>query len=156
MCWEIKSKNIPEAKVAKRDIKVIKIVWEDDLTSMFKLFPYKVGNTYCLEGELKKVTTKINRGLYQTTIDEGFHSYSTIVGTSQSRHGGIYYTKVHREVTPRLVLRRKGRLAIMECTIPMGAKYYYNPNTCEYVSDTLHVVGSRNIEIERDIFSNLE
>ncbi|MEI7425177.1 MAG: hypothetical protein WCK10_03610, partial [Candidatus Staskawiczbacteria bacterium] len=53
-----------------------------------------------------------------TAIDEGFHSYS-----KYSQICGVVFRK-----------------NIVKCIIPIGAKYFYNPNANEYVSNKIHIL----------------
>ena len=146
MCWRIKSRKVPEAKVARRDIKVIKLVWREGLLSLYEDFPYKVGNTYCLPEELKDDMGKLYHDkFYYITIHKGFHSYSTKVKLTKAKGTDVYYIDGENCNLPY----RKGRkwdFVLLECIIPRGATYYYNKREGHYVSDTIYIAGTRNVE----------
>lgn len=81
--------------------------------SPYLLMQYKTRQIY---------SDKIGRicGIYRPTIKKGLHSYSTLRGVI----GGVEHL---------------GGI-IMECKIPKGAEYYYNPSKKEYVSNQLRTV----------------
>lgn len=66
---------------------------------------------YCTGRENEKVVLFPHRG----KIDVGYHSYNS----------------------PDLALYRRD--CVVECVIPKGTKYYYNPEYGEYVSETIIV-----------------
>jgi len=58
-------------------------------------------------------------------INEGFHSYSTI---------------------DKALSVKSRNQSYVECFIPIGAKYYYNPRTREYVSDSIYIMDSTYVD----------
>lgn len=121
MCFTIHTKH-PKEKIAKKDIKCYKIL--DHFNKRTIKSPMQNYIYFKKDKYNKSKIIKIN-GLYlnqlygaRTYIDRGLYSFSSLKKAhSYSRR--YYYWKIH--------------LAI----IPKGAKYYFNPETHEYVSTEL-------------------
>lgn len=110
MCFFISSK-FPNELIAENNIRCYKIgtVNEKSFRSLYKDFYYVYGRCYKLE-------TKLTPWFYRSKIEKGFHSYA--------------YIKYARNMISILSMDR-----IVKCTIPKGAKYYFNG--VEYVSDRI-------------------
>jgi hypothetical protein len=120
MCYTT-NKAREVAQVAKKDIKVYKVFNEKNVrfdTKSFKLTIRSVHMGFTYEfGECYH-----EDGLVAYTcgsINVGLHSYSTLNKAKNSWGGNL----------------------VVECTIPEGAKYFFNPNSKEYVSDYI-VIGT--------------
>lgn len=110
MCFQV-DLNHPDPLVAEEDIPCIKVI-NDDFTSFFKNYPYKLGEINPKE-ELKEI---INLAPSVNYINEGYHSY--------------YYTI-------QVYFPTSSSYLWVKCIIPKGTKYYKNDNTQEYVSETI-------------------
>ena len=80
------------------------------LLSVYQYMPYRVKTLY-------EVNVRFPKNKF--TISKGLHSYSTLKHTKWARDSF--------EI-------------ILECKIPKGAKYFYNPERNEYVSNQLRTV----------------
>ena len=123
MCFYI-HKDHSESKVATEDIVCYKAFVVEDypvvkdktkLYSIVQLYPYDQNRRYAMPDPIKPDIHKIE--IEDNTISKGFHSYAT-----RREH---YWN----------------RAIYIECYIPKGANYYYNPMDEEYVSDELFVTG---------------
>ena len=110
MCFHV-DLNHPDPLVAEEDIQCIKVI-NDDFTSFFKNYPYKLGEINPKE-ELKEITLPVSHIKY---IDKGYYSYYY---DFQRHFSGSY------------------SCLLVKCIIPKGTKYYKNDNTREYVSETI-------------------
>lgn len=85
--------------------------------ALWQGFRYVEGHTYDAIGWEEKTW-----GGDPGTITFGFHSYSSSVIAHHEHYGQSYDT------------------VVVEYEIPVGARYYYNPNTREYVSNKIKCV----------------
>ena len=122
MCFIVHSKH-PNAKIAGRNIACYKRLahWSIGLSSPVEDCIWCKSEELNIKGSIHKVGR-----LYKSTcadkIHVGFHSYST-------KEKAIEYS---REMDTSDV-------EIFISYIPKGARYYYNPNTEEYVSNELTI-----------------
>jgi len=133
MCLYVR-KSIPKRMIATEAVVCYKRIgradqqlddYEDrgfranDLVSIFQYMRYKVRTTYTsklvFSKELKPDETIIGR------VHKGLHSYTTLETAKKQLH------KLSGEV-------------LIECRIPKGAEYYYDPMREEYASDTLRTI----------------
>lgn len=144
MCW-ITFKQ-PQVKVAKRNIKVLKVVYIHPSNPM-ELLPYYFPHchTYTFNTENPTILIKIqktpigygpfykNKKLFYS-IHGGYHSYSTKC---------VY--KKHFNTTPKIIDINGmyytedlfgNKVYLVECIIPKGVKYYLNGHK-EYVSENI-------------------
>lgn len=124
MCFHI-HKDHRRVKTAKRDLTVWKrlhFTGSGTLLSPIIKFRYEKGKLYRTDQSLV---------VYPSTnpqyIDEGFHAYSS-------------YAKCESNIYLEF-----GE-SVFVCTIPKGAKYYWNPLTEEIVADRL-IIGSEVLTI---------
>lgn len=116
MCFVIHF-NHEKIKKAEKDIVCYKLIHKKGrfYKSIYQGFIYEPGECY-YENNMKKN--------YMNCIHEGFHSYKT-------------YSKAEHE-------NNIFGVEIIRCIIPEGAKYYYNPEYKEYVSNYL-IIGKKPI-----------
>lgn len=139
MCFNIDSNN-PNKQIADKDITCYKVMFKKDANSylsQFKSFLYNKGETY-------KVTIdepQINRWAFgmPLSIEAGFHSYSNI-DTAQSSLWMSGFGSLN--------------LVVVECIIPIGSEYYYNPIELEYVSNQVKIIGNRHDEVKKHYNKN--
>lgn len=117
MCFKI-LKNYTKRQIAKENIICYKIlqasIWVDmnpiRFISMFRHFSYELNFEYTSPLKIDRIN--------HSEVHLGFHSYSTLDKAKKIFGGSRVFT-------------------LVECIIPSGAKYYYNPDRCEYVSDKI-------------------
>lgn len=116
MCFNIHPKHTTEL-IAQEDIKVKKYyhLGESHYESPWQNHKVEAGKLYTepAYGEIK--TDMFGYDI----INKGFHSYDLEVNDRDS-----YYRSYHNSHP-------------IECTIPKGTRYYYNPDDMEYVSEAL-------------------
>jgi hypothetical protein len=117
MCFTVHEEH-REAKTAKEDIKCWKVVTPANINgmcySLHKNHPHHYGVL-----QTASFGFKLNR--YRViTIEHGFHSF---------------VQELRASVTASII----SSWFVVECTIPKGAQYYYNPNEMVYVSNELIV-----------------
>lgn len=119
MCFKI-HKSRKEPQRAEKDIKVFKLFFENNGRYHLGVKKYPLTSICQLTsyriGALYRV--KIGEKDWNNTIDEGLHSYSE----QMDRYGNFLYD------------------VVCACVIPAGSKYYFNPDTKEYVSNRLIVL----------------
>lgn len=112
MCWTISQEIKPRIKTAKKDITVYKEVHRMKPICYSSYPKYELGKFYFALNDDKKIIKRIR--CYQPAsawtqsywrVDEGVHSYDYRTNDSN-----------------------------LECIIPKGTKYLYNPRFREYVS----------------------
>jgi len=116
MCFSIsRKKEFRTSKIASEDITVYKVchLHTRKVFSYYKRFEYKRGEV-CTVKHFRRCED------CKTSIDEGFHSYSNKVKADRNMSFIFPYER------------------ICKFTIPKGTKYYYNPQTEEYVSLAIH------------------
>ena len=128
MCWTTKKGNL-KPKVAKRNIKVIKVLDEKNFSPVY---PHKYF--------LNKQEEKVNINIQQVThpdykikyfINSGYHSYSKKYKVTKTNFGLILkYKDIIKNWEVELNLKTQNFI------IPKGATYYLNEHG-EYVSDTI-------------------
>lgn len=121
MCFFIHSKH-PGEKITKQDITCYKTFDSDArsqnqygkyVRSMHRSFNYKIGVLYELDGYMNVI---YNWFWNRKVIDVGLHSHTNLNSAKiDALNDGLIY----------------------ECIIPKGSRYYYNPQTEEYVSDQI-------------------
>lgn len=107
MCW--KSKYPPIRRSAPTSLIVYKVVIYIDSSgcrSLYQWFKYVYKRVYRDPGSLK---IKESRNIYR-----GFHSYATMDRALQEYEKAITY--------------HLGKVALVECMIPIGSIYYKNEN----------------------------
>jgi hypothetical protein len=119
MCFHI-SKKFPKAMNAEEDIPCWKEVASRSglrsprtFKSYFQDFEYAAGGTYDIGGAIGLTP-------YGDEIEEGFHSFSSLAKVRSQMDSSPYSV-------------------IIECFIPKGAEYYYNPRQEEYVSTSIRI-----------------
>jgi hypothetical protein len=113
MCFRV-DPNYPDVLTATEDIQCFKELYSD-LSSLYKHFRYKLGETYEL-GESLKPDQLPNTDFW--SIDRGFHSYcSDMTGREWMATDSVYIWA--------------------EFCIPQGSKYYVNHERNEYVSNSI-------------------
>lgn len=121
MCFNVhhKHKNI---KTAKKDIICYKIFFKHKNKKYFESivqgFKYEKGCLYYEKGLNKDSKIKAESGRRNDFIEIGLHSYDSTNNFRLTIFSWDYLVK---------------------CIIPKGAKYYYNPEEGEYVSDHLWI-----------------
>lgn len=101
MCLTLKWYHWPFARVTRKDITTYKIVHRKDLTSLYNGFPYKLG-------KLNKADIVKDK----KEVDDGFHSFKYLKDALlDTDHKPL--SSFEDWVT-----------VIVECTIPVGSKYY--------------------------------
>lgn len=113
MCF-YKHRDHEKVKIAKQDIKCYKLFETINLiyaVSICRGFKYRRNKKYKV-WFFKTQSFEINRG---------FHSWTKLEGRDR-------------------ILRDDRRENYLECIIPKGAKYYYNPYDKEYVSNKIIVL----------------
>ena len=122
MCWITKCNKHMEEKIAKRNIntwKIVSIKSDTDGNITFKPRYYDYKTTYCLNQQYNTSIHIKDVEDWYMIIDYGIHSYSK-----------------HAINDRRIVTQYEKGLAIMECIIPRGTKYYINEYG-EYVSESI-------------------
>lgn len=130
MCWI--SKNIPELKIAEKDIEVQKVLWEDNNTLRSPLWIDYVWK----QGVVQEVSWFSEYKKYGLPSDphylksNGFHSCKKIL----CKNGNWY------SVYPiKLIFQVNDFERIFNAIIPKGSKYYLNEYG-EFVSDKLMII----------------
>lgn len=141
MCWV--SYKSPKAKVAKRDIKVLKVLYGESKDST-TLIPYFYGRkcSYTLNEESTLVPIKVEYGDFidnrwytkkkAAIIRKGYHAYG-LNSTYEILNGGIY---INNMCWFNSYLYLKMNVYLVECIIPKGTKYFLNGYK-EYVSEKI-------------------
>lgn len=114
MCFTVHPKY-PDVKVAKRDIVCYKYGHSDGIVfiSFCRDFAYEFGKVYS-QRKRRWPCGFVSSSRSPSYIEEGFHSFS-----NKKAIAGLFVgTKV-------------------KCIIPKGAKYFYNPDAKEYVSNQI-------------------
>lgn len=133
MCFYLHDKH-PGEKIAKKDITCYKVFDHNArsqnqhgkyVRSMHRRFNYKIGVLYELDGYMNAA---YNWFWGVKTIEVGLHSFIDFRSAMSSM------------LSDELVYK---------CTIPKGSRYYYNPQTKEYVSDQIIIkkLANRKIHI---------
>lgn len=126
MCFRIHQDH-PTIKTARKDIVCYKRFSRDfyKTNKIFKSpyydFKYEPGERYYEDNFVNKTTSAIN--LNWTELGTGLHSYSSL----QEAKWSVYDSEI-----------------LVRCVIPEGAKYMYNPDRHEYISDYL-IIGKKPI-----------
>ena len=120
MCFFVHPKH-PDVKIAGKDIVCYKEGLKrkstaDQFRSFFKDYTYYLGQTYVISEKWPKILSSRVFGSNYDTVEKGFHSYSNKKRLSKAR-----------------VMVR------VRCIIPKEAKYLYDPDNQEYVSDQIIV-----------------
>lgn len=130
MCFNI-SKKYPKALTAEHEIICYKVMTKK-YVSIHQDFKYELDNLYKTNFAINPyglLTSGIDNGVgylqFGPVINDGFHSFESRNKAYRNRmtHG---YPSILETVT---------------CIIPKGAKYYYNPDTEEYVSNQIIIKG---------------
>lgn len=125
----------PRKNVAKKDIKVMKVLKPDNL-SYYRDFKYEVGKTYNLGQELEVLNYKMSDFWY---IYEGFHSfYDGIKLYNMGDFGGLILQVVLKNLLLEGAYYSLSNIVAF-CTIPKGAKYYHDAEKGLYVSDSIRI-----------------
>jgi hypothetical protein len=117
MCFYIHPDQ-PNPKVATRSIRVWKR-FRRDLTSPYQLFQYEHGKEYRSEMMAFPKFDGIRYLINRKVIEQGLHSYSSRI---KAEYKGSF---------------SRYEETIIECTVPKGSTYYWNPRSQEIVSDRL-------------------
>lgn len=116
MCFNIHPEH-PTELIAEEDIKVKKYyqLKGSHYESPWQGHEVKVGELYT-----EPVYGEITRDICgHSTINKGFHSYQSDCNSKDSFYKSYHYSFP------------------IECTIPKGTRYYYNPGEMEYVSQAI-------------------
>lgn len=112
MCWS--SRYCPIKRGAQNLIIVYKVVTyinSSECRSLYTWFKYVYKRVYRDPGSLE---IKERRDIYRWEIYRGFHSYATMGRALREYEDAITYNY--------------GRVALVECMIPIGSIYYKNVN----------------------------
>ena len=126
MCFYLEKSN-DKFKIADKDIICFKIVRKTNLKNTFKSihhnFLYKTKTLYAGLSFLVIKNCSNNDIIenYSKKIEQGYHSY--------------YHN-------PQMISFTN--LITIKCKIPIGAMYFYNSETKEYVSNQIFVIGEVN------------
>lgn len=130
-----------EEKIAEEDIKVRKYYAKSGVDHLVSPFMYHIvqrGERYTSEnfGEVREYEGVWGGGKVYN-IDNGFHSYEYDSPISKDTYKKFYHAYP------------------IECIIPKGTPYYYNPDHCEYVSRDLIVGAEIKEEIDVTLFDKV-
>lgn len=138
MCWE--SNNIPEVKVAEKNIKTFKVMYRDlKYEELFSYFFYKLYSIGKITSKIILSYEKFDSSCY---IHAGYHSYD--INIKQKHYydykRGVYIVKIGNveEYYIEPFSNIFQTLCVVECTIPKGVEYYVNEYG-EYVSEQIIV-----------------
>ena len=131
MCWF--TTKPPKEKIAKKDIKVQKILYEKSNGELFSpCYPYQNWKVYKEGIKLKLSVKNIENCLY--TIDEGYHSVKKIVIQNDNCFTEGRFGRLSNFMAKSALYR------ICNFIIPKGTKYYINIDN-EIVSETIKFIG---------------
>lgn len=134
---KIDSKKLSfKAQVANTDFTVFKIMekyWSnvkggEKIVSLIGNENWKIGKKYTTKMKVDFIHTyqsKYNGIKMSQVISEGFHSYGSMI-------------KAENEFRKEQKSFHKGRIVLMRCTVPQGAKYYVS-HDFKFVSNKLIV-----------------
>lgn len=135
MCWISRQK--PEARIAGKDIPVIKILKFNNYT-LFS-FHYKFNYFKNRKYEINNLEINDYSFISYYTITKGFHSYSNDckIIPLQSNFFKIIYNNKYVDAYPTPFVKAS-------CIIPKGSEYYLNENG-EYVSNSIKIISVKNV-----------
>jgi len=155
MCFILEEKDIAadgkavEPKVARRDIKVYKVL-DTNAKSMFYMFDYSKH----LNKETPHVTLSPRSN---NVVYEGYHSYDLrttwIEFNDNTDHLGYDGLFSIRRSSDDVMVSSFDDSKIMEAVIPRGTKYYHSAIDGEYVSETvvpIEIVDCKATSSDRD------
>lgn len=116
MCFHVHQDH-QQPKTATRSIRVWKR-FRPGLISPYLLFRYELGKEYRSEMVIKPRFND-SRCSFDPSIEQGLHSYSSM--------RRAHYVSSFSQFTE----------LVLECTVPKGSTYYWNPQMQEIVSDRL-------------------
>ena len=118
-------------KVAKRDIRVIKAVYDNVsyVISPVKQYKYEFNKEYVSQIIIKECD-------YFQTVDVALHSYSRNCNVSEDGN----FIKI--EKNGKLSGFYNKGIIFVDCIIPQGAHYDYNGDG-EYISDRIKIIGKK-------------
>lgn len=114
MCFYL-HRALPEPQIATRSIRVWKRFNKKNLKSPYRGFQYERDKEYSLSTDL---TEKYDFRMDVRIITDGFHAYTS--RQKAENHRGLIET-------------------VIECTVPKGSVYYWNPVRQEIVSNRIRI-----------------
>ena len=115
MCFHVHPDH-PTAKIAEKDITCYKVVETVRGNNQYKVKYISLYQGFIYERG-KTYFSEISR--YYNKIEEGVHSYTNLKTASEYKRYGV---------------------VLIECTIPKGSTYYYDPENEEYVSNQIKII----------------